>query len=204
MYRFVVSNSLNRKTIMVDGTKTVAELFAEAGIEIGHATPNINGRLIKDTSTVIDTLNLDPNGTYRIAAIEKGDNAANMTVKGNVLTVVSSFTLETLKAIEEYDADCLTMYNEQEEPSFAISLVPGSGNFNNWSVDFGEYTDAEGHAMAQLFVDLPEEDAGKYIMAQYGMALYKLNELETFLTDSKIVEKMQDYKAKLESMITFE
>lgn len=204
MYRFVVSNSLNRRTIMVDGNKTVQELFDEAGIEIGHATPNINGRLIRDVNTVIDTLDLDPNGTYRIDAIEKADNAAKMTIKGNAVSVESSFKLETLKEIAKYDNSQLYMTNEQGEPLFVIATTSGNGTLNNWSAEFGEYTDQEGHALINMLLDLPEENADEYVLNRFSQAIYKLNEMEENLKASGIVEKMAAFKDKINELVTFE
>jgi len=182
-YNITVSNSLNRKTVIVDGDMTVYELFEHAGIPVGNGKVSVGGRFVTDLDTTLDDLGLNPNIQIQAMSTVKSENAATAKVTGSVVVVTSAHKLEDIQKIEKYAPEALKLLDENGDPSFIVTTETDScGNLSTWSAAFSDDTTADG--LATITLPYEGKDPAKYVEEAYGIGLYKLNKVEHAITEA--------------------
>lgn len=184
-YNFSVFNSMVRKNVLIDGERTVAELFDMAGVMIGNSKVYVGGKYVNDLDTTIDELGLDSSLQLQAMATVKAENAASAKVTGGACVITSTMKLEDIKKLERYAPESLALYDDDGNQTFAVDTSSGNGSISNWGATFGKHTTADGYATITLPYD--GEDPAKFVEDNYGVGIYKLSQLEA-LVDEALAE----------------
>lgn len=104
---------------------------------------------------------------------------AKFKVVGDAAVLISDISVETLDKLETFRPEALQLLDEKKEPIFAVTTGP-YGHMGTFGVCFDSKTPTN---KAQLTLNLPvnmtNAEKKEYIKTKFGLALLKLNKLET-------------------------
>lgn len=111
---------------------------------------------------------------------------ANIKIAGNNAILTSSFTVEQIQLLKKRNPGALVLKDEKDKPIFAIG-VGATGSVSPVGIVFDGK--ALGTGMACITYKLPasvvtEDDAREWIMDEIGLAIVKLNQIESGMTDA--------------------
>ena len=136
-----------------------------------------------------------------ISALANKDNAAQAIVVGSACVVKSTMTPDEIKQMKKLHPEALVMYDETDEPMFAIDIdeeVPGSINVNG--ACFGKATSDDGKATITVVLDPTAEDPVDLVYEKLGKALDNLDKMEKKIAE--IVPGLQEEDRRIRGMIS--
>lgn len=108
---------------------------------------------------------------------------AKIVIAGDAIVITSTQKLESIKTLEKYRPNALTLYETDENGKkmevFKVGSTTGEGAISQYGASFGSTThDAE--KLATITMSLPRgvEDAKKYVADMVGVAIINLNKVE--------------------------
>ena len=181
MLNLTISNSMNRKTVIVNSAKTIRDIMTENGFEIGNAAVTIDGSTLRpgELDASLDTFGLNANVQHFVNSVIKADNAASALLTGGALVIASSATLDQLRLLEKYRPEAMKLYDESgKNLLFHVGTCEGYGFLGAYGAAFGQFEDNEGHATITLQIPEDVTEKESWVMDTYGHALLKLNQIE--------------------------
>jgi len=201
MVRVTLVTNNPRKTILAEETKTIKAILEENGVNYTNAATAVDGATLSAGEINKTLAELGVEEKVVISVLAHKDNAAKAVISGSACVVTSAMTAEQIKRYKKFHPEALVMYDEDDEPVFAIGYndkTPGSID-NNGAV-FGPATDAEGHATITVLLDPTKEDVENDVYEKLGRALLNLNDLEEQLIAG--IAKLDEEEASIKAKIT--
>lgn len=195
----LISNN-PRQSFMANETNTVKQILDERDVTYGNAAVSVDGATLNAGEINKSLAELGVEEKVVISVLAHKDNAANVSVAGAAAIITSGLKLEQIKRFKKYRPEALTLYDEDDEPIYAIDYDEGPGSINKNGAVFGAATNADGYATITVVLDPAEEDKKQLVIDKLGAALLKLNELETGLAG--LDEELSAEEAEILSHIT--
>ena len=123
-------------------------------------------------------------------------------IASNVIVFESAVKAEDIKALQKYDRKALTLYDEEKEPVFAISVAE-RGSVSNVGLVFGGASRTDGKAVLTVpATDLPKGTEVDAITDKYGAIIDYVNQIEAGIPDA--LEKVAAKREAIATAITVE
>lgn len=183
--RVTVMNNLTRNTVMTDSAKTIRQFLEENNVDYARGKLNIDGVMLTlgDFDKTFDDFGITQ--SCYVNNVVKADNAAAIQIHGGACVIESAMKLADLKKIAKYRPEALTLYKGEgrdKEPEFTISnMFAGTGNIGTFGACFGTQATESGNATIVMVVPDNVTDAKEWAKDTIGVAILKLNELESTL-----------------------
>ena len=187
----LISNN-PRQSFMANEANTVKQILDERDVTYGNAAVSVDGATLNAGEINKSLAELGVEEKVVISVLAHKDNAANVSVAGAAAIITSG--------LKKYRPEALTLYDEDDEPIYAIDYDEGPGSINRNGAVFGAATNADGYATITVVLDPAEEDKKQLVIDKLGAALLKLNELETGLAG--LDEELSAEEAEILSHIT--
>jgi hypothetical protein len=190
-----------RKTVFAEETKTVKQILDENDVSYGNAATAVDGATLNagEINKTLDELGIKEKVVISVLAHK--DNAAKATIQGAACVITSSMTPEQIQRYKKFHPESLTMYDEDNEPVYAISYDPeGPGSIDCNGAIFGAATNAEGFATITVVLDPTAEDKQQLVFDKLGRALLNLNDLEKQLLEN--ISDLDEEEAAIRAAIT--
>ena len=189
-----------RKTVFAAENETVKEIMEKNDVSYGNASVALDGGTLSagEINKTLDQLGVKEKVVISVLAHK--DNAASAVIQGSACVITSNMTAEQIKRYAKFHPEALTMYDEDDEPVYAIAYdEKGPGSIDNNGAIFGAATDANGHATITVLLDPTTEDVETKVFEELGRALLNLNDLEDQLLEgiSKLDEEEAEIRAKI-------
>lgn len=185
MVRVTLITNNPRKTVMAEENKTVKQILEENDVNYGNAATAVDGATLSAGEINKTLRELGIEDKVVISVLAHKDNAATATISGSACVIKSDLKLETIKRYKKFHPEALTMYDENDEPLFAISYDPeGPGSLNNNGAVFGATTDPEGYAEITVVLDPSAEDMTELVYEKLGRAILRLTDMEAQLNEN--------------------
>lgn len=181
MYKVNARTTTESKTIIVPGSKTLGEIFAEAGIMTGRGQVSLDSATLPAGALDIplEQYTTDEETTHVLACYPKLENAAKAVVVGGAIVVSSIVTPDELKAIAKYRPEALKLVNDKtKDVEYLVAIGEGLGDLNGNGAIFGSHTDSEGKATITIGAPNEATDIRSWAIENLGSALLKLNKVE--------------------------
>lgn len=130
---------------------------------------------------------------------------AKINVVGNALIITSEVRAEDILLAQKFRPEALTLEDENKDPVFMIGVTKGTGSINGFGVSFdGVARDGSGKATLTLAFDGPSDpdDVKAAIADKYGIAIARLNQIETALPE--VLADIAEQKAAVVAAIEVE
>lgn len=190
-----------RKTIIVPENKTVRQILEENDINYAMATTAVDGATLAvgEMDETLSDMGLTEKAV--ISVLANKNNAAKAQIIGSAAVITSDLTPDQIKTVKKYHPEALTLYDEEEEPIFAVDVEEDStGSINACGAVFGSAVNADGKATITCVIDpaLSKED----LLDKLGRPILKLTELEKNMPDvlDKVKSEVELVKAAIEFM----
>lgn len=189
-----------RKVVMAEETKTVKQIMDENDVNYGNASVSIDGGVLNAGEINKSLSDLGVKEKVVISVLAHKDNAASAVIQGSACIVTSGMTAEQIKRYKKFHPEALVMYDEDDEPVFAMSYdEEGPGSIDNNGAVFGAAVDAEGHATITVLLDPTSENLEELVFDKLGRALLNLNDLEEQLLEG--IGKLDEEEAAIRAQI---
>lgn len=200
MVKITLISNNPRENFMVADTKTVKEILDERSIVYANAATSLDGATlgVADMNKSLHDLGVTERAV--IAVLAHKDNAAKAVVNGAACVVTSELSAEQIIRFRKYHPEALTMFDEANDPVFAIDYdetTPGSINING--AVFGGTTDVDGHAQITILLDPVADNREELVYNEIGAAMLKLNEIEEQLLG--MISELDAEEAKIRESI---
>jgi len=176
----LISNN-PRQSFMANETNTVKQILDDRDVTYGNAAVSVDGATLNAGEINKSLAELGVEEKVVISVLAHMDNAANVSLAGAAAIITSGLKLDQIKRFKKYRPEALTLYDEDDEPIYAIDFDEGPGSINKNGAVFGAATNADGYATITVVLDPAEEDKKQLVIDKLGAALLKLNELENGL-----------------------
>ena len=200
MVKITLITNNPREVDIVPETMTVREFLEKHNVNYGLASTSVDGSPVN--SAGLDKSFAEHNVTTRaiVTSLPNKDNGAQAIVVGSSCVVKSSLTPEEIKRVKKFHPEALMMYDENNEPVFAIDIDETQpGSIDDVGACFGNATSTDGKATITIVIDPAAEDPGELVYEKLGRSLLYLREMEENLVE--MLPSMNDEERNIRSMI---
>lgn len=110
---------------------------------------------------------------------------AKIKITGNAVILTSKLKLETIKKMEKYNSDALTIFDVVEDENIELFKI-GSGvvsNINRFGITFAE-ANKTGEAVATVLLPANVTDKKAFVKENFANAIFYLQDLEAAVETS--------------------
>lgn len=185
---------------IVPESMTVREFLEKHDVNYGLGSTSIDGVPLGTGDLDLSFMEHNINDKAIVTCLANKDNAAQAIVVGSSCVVKSTLTPDEIKRIKKIHPEALMMYDESEEPVFAIDIneeMPGS--INNNGACFGSATSSDGKATITVVLDPAAENTVDLVYDRLGRALIYLKDMEDKLRE--IIPELDNEEREIRSMI---
>ena len=120
---------------------------------------------------------------------------AQVTIAGSSYVITSTVSMADLETVKKYRPSALSIVDpETKETQFKVGV--GSNSVTDYGISFGGVSnDEQKLAVATLPIPADVEDAKAYVLDKAGMALVKLEKIET-----EVAEVLEEINAERDSI----
>ena len=206
MIKVTIGNNVSRRPYMLDENITLRDALEQADIDYSIGMTSLDGTTLQPGDLDKSFADFGIAEKCFLLNVVKADNAAVIKVVGGVAVVESAAKLDTIKKVQKYRPEALSLFEgtgKDKEEIFRVCAAPkGNGSLNLYGASFGTATTTDGKATITMMIPEGTTDAKKWVMEAVGTGILNLNKVEAqFATAIDEIEtELSDIEANIAVM----
>lgn len=181
MIKVTIGNNVRRNAVIIDENTTLRAALEQNGIDYAVGMTSLDGVTLQAGDLDKTFASFGITEKCYLLNVVKADNAAAIKIVGGVAVIESGAALATIKKLQKYRPDSLTLFEgtgKDKEPVFVVGAGSGHGTINRYGVSFGTATTTDGKATVTLMIPEGTTDAKAWVKETVGVAILNLNKVE--------------------------